>query len=920
MNERTRSFRGTHRRKPAAPPALVWLQGCLLLLGAVLLSGCGAGALAGAAAALASGGGGGGGSGAEGAQQPTGPTGPSDYPPAPSGPFVEIAANGEIVDMVLSSDGSRAYCSDSKAKEIVEIDLKNRTLARRIQLDFQPGRIDLHPSGQLLYVVDSTPGNPSVREINLESELERTFAMPEGVVDVAVDTTRLFVSLASSGLLIKQLPDGPITTVTGYSVLYNAVLLLDRVKQTLYVLGNIPYTLGRFDVSGAVPVLGAVSWKEPMDSTHLALSPDGQALLVQKNLGLREISSYDFTLTFGDYSLPGGPLGPGIFDTVLAKVWAARFTESGWKMYQFDRKTFQPERIIDISSIAGTKAMGPNLLRITPDSSRLLFTYRIGSPASQDRILLIDTSAAEPLPPAPSGTDTPGLFQIQHVTDLEATKAKDRVTGEIHYRLYAADHHANQVLVIDAATDSLLSVLDVGAKPRQLAVRPGGDLLAVTLDGSNSVAVIDPTAGAVKTLPLGATLYDVAFGPEGSLYVLAQGVSDRELRIIDPGTMTEKKKVVVHGTRMLVGYLAKKLFTWFEDGATYSRYDIPSGFLLEASATLSDTGKKMVLSPEGKSFLSGSMHEHSTETFKNIGTFSHPFPSEYPPTLYSREGAYVYGFGTTPEKQLLAYSHEDRKMLWVGPVPFEPLETMSASVASPVGDKIYVATYITGELGTTPGHIRTLPLPSVQAKGTGLEAKFFDLPADSSAIGAAVASGFSGYSPGTFSLLAAKTMQADLVSTQFPHVVFSPLTSPETGDFLYWGPNNNPEPTSTGGVGGDDILVLPPGGQDSFGAQFTGFIAILFPGTYTFRVGTEGWLKLRIGAEDVIPTSGPFISNTVTEGTVTFQAAGYYLLELNYGHVASWATLVLEGKGPGLPGGIIPKHFFQFTTPSPTDP
>lgn len=885
------------------------------------LTGCGAGAVAGALAALAGGGGGGGSSDGSPAAGPSEPSTPAiEETPPPIGPQ-DVFDASQILDIELSPDGTRAYCSDHLAKEIIVIDVANRLELGRLKLDIKPGPLAIHPSGKLLYTLDWSNGlQPYVLEINLPEKKSKKIGLPHGGIHLAVDATRLFVSTNTHELLIKQLPDGPITTVTD-SKFSNVHLLLDIPRQKLFTIEQQGYSLARYSVAGGTPLVESYL-PQAANSSHLALSADGKALLLYANMGLREISATDLSVKNGEYYLPGGALSPGVFDPIFPKVWAARHTDKGWSIYEFDRKTFLPVRLIDLSSSTGSKSVGPVRMRITPDGSKIVFSYGTGVDNPREKILLVDTSYAEPIPPSPVAGDQPGLYQVQYVTDLDAVKYKNPVTSQVYRRVYAADHYANRVLVIDGATDTLLKIYEIGSKPRMLAVNPAGDLLAVTLEGSDSVGLIRVFQDDVKILPFGVSLYDVAFGPDGQLYVLAKGLSDPELYLVNPTTFA-KKKLSVKGKRLAVEPVVQKLFTW-EQNSLY-RYDIPSGFLLDAAATLYDapaySSPGIAFSPDGKYFLFGGEYEYSSVTLKTLGTFERPWPlNPYFPRLYSRDGSYVYGFETTPGKQLITHSHEDRKLLWMAGFSQVPSELVAVSVV--LGEKLYLGTNIQEPGKPLSGRIQRINLPTVQAKGTGLATRFFDLPYDAKgiAVETAVASRFSGYAPGSFGMITSTGEAYGFLSADFPHVNFDIAGIPGPGEVHYWGPNNFPEATSSSSVSGDDVVVIAPGGTTALGAQFSGFVAILFPGTYSFQIKAKGWVNLWIGDMQVIPTSGPFDTPTETSGTLSISSAAYYPIELNFGQLSGQATLVLKGIGPGLPGGIIPKHFFQSTTPPPTDP
>lgn len=701
--------------------SLTWLQGCLLLPGFLLLSGCGAGALAGAAAAL--GGGSGGGAGDSSAAAPVGPgdaQGPS-YSPEPMQSLGEIAHADvtQVVDIVLAQDGARAYCSDLHAKEIIEVDVPERRILRRIKLDFAPGLLALHPAGELLYVLDWTAGaKPQVVELELSTEKQKKFTLPDRPTGISVDAARLFVSVGAYTMVIQPLPDGEATTVLDEKFDYMR-LTLDRDRQKLYSMSSLSFSLGRFDVAGATPI-AETYLHQAAQSTQLSMSADGKALLVHGNLGLREIPSDNFTVKNGDYTLPDTAPTVGIFDPVLPKVWAAAPESSGWKIYEFDRPTFQPWRFLDLLTLAGSPATGPAVLRITPDGSRLVFSFTVPGSPSGGRLLLVDTSAAQPFAPGPTPPPSEALLLAGNIIDMAAAQWKDPATGQIKYRVYAADGWNQRVFAIDPVSETVAKILLFDAQPYRLAASPDGNILAIVLLYTpNAVALIRNEKDQPDLIPIVGFPRDVAFGPSGELYLLTEL---GKLYAYDSVTLTKSKEIDVgYAERLEVDLVGKKLYVTTGNGV--KRFDIPTGLAQDGFLSLGPVNQAYDMqgasvSPDAKSFLVyASEYEFSAETMKPLGAFERPVP-ENPayPRLYSEDGAYVYGYTTTPGKELVIYSRAERKVIWIGSIPLLVNEVRAASVLSPLGDKIYLATRFVYPDNNKPSRILAVSLPMLQAK------------------------------------------------------------------------------------------------------------------------------------------------------------------------------------------------------------
>ncbi len=194
---------------------------------------------------------------------------------------------------------------------------------------------------------------------------------------------------------------------------------------------------------------------------------------------------------------------------------------------------------------------------------------------------------------------------------------------------------------------------------------------------------------------------------------------------------------------------------------------------------------------------------------------------------------------------------------------------------------------------------------SFEVKGTagnGLQMRLFDTPDPI----AAVQSGFVGLTPGEFMVTTAHGTFS-VTSFVVPVVNFA-LTGFEGEAFFNVGPNGVIDAGSTALTPvGDDISVQPPGGNDTFGASFAGFLFLPTGGDVTFTVGVDDVFDLIVDRQSVL-------RNLELTPFREFSArvklpSGFIPVTLNFGESGGGALIVLSAAGGGLPGGVIPQEF-----------
>ncbi len=172
---------------------------------------------------------------------------------------------------------------------------------------------------------------------------------------------------------------------------------------------------------------------------------------------------------------------------------------------------------------------------------------------------------------------------------------------------------------------------------------------------------------------------------------------------------------------------------------------------------------------------------------------------------------------------------------------------------------------------------------------------------------AAVGTGFAGLTPGTFSV----TTTGGTISTtsyQVPVVNF-PDNANDIAAFYNVGPNGANNGSSATVPGGDDLSIQPPGGNETFGAAFTGYLYLPAGGNVTFNVLIDDAFKLIVN--NVVVSQYLSITDLASFTGIAYGLpAGFVPITLYYGENSGEADVVLlSASGGGLPVGVIPQDY-----------
>ncbi|MGH6838941.1 MAG: beta-propeller fold lactonase family protein [Methylocella sp.] len=151
---------------------------------------------------------------------------------------------------------------------------------------------------------------------------------------------------------------------------------------------------------------------------------------------------------------------------------------------------------------------------------------------------------------------------------------------------------SNNVSVIDTATNTVEpTVITVGTNPVAIAVTPDGKRAFVANESSNTVSVIETAANKVlATVPVGNSPNGVAVTPDGKRAYVAN-LTDGTVSVIDTATNTVLATVTVGSLPVAIGIIPDIPLAALSGTLTISLGKTPNtdSFLLKSSFTLGST-------------------------------------------------------------------------------------------------------------------------------------------------------------------------------------------------------------------------------------------------------------------------------------------------------------------------------------------
>jgi RHS repeat-associated protein len=215
-----------------------------------------------------------------------------------------------------------------------------------------------------------------------------------------------------------------------------------------------------------------------------------------------------------------------------------------------------------------------------------------------------------------------------------------------------------------------------------------------------------------------------------------------------------------------------------------------------------------------------------------------------------------------------------------------------------------------GSVMLVQGDGNTLTFRSVSPVTGGLKMQMFNTTNPFSAL----SNQFVGMTPGNFTVTTANAAPLTVNSFIVPTVNF-PFAPFAAAAFYNVGPNGTVQGSAPTTPLGDDISFQPPGGNDTFGARFSGYVHLPTGGNVTFSVYVDDACTLRVNGQLLISQTSSCGFCTLS-GTLTNAPAGWLPIQFDYVENTGNARVGLQAVGGGLPGGLIPAAFLS-TTPGP---
>jgi YVTN family beta-propeller protein len=118
--------------------------------------------------------------------------------------------------------------------------------------------------------------------------------------------------------------------------------------------------------------------------------------------------------------------------------------------------------------------------------------------------------------------------------------------------LYVSSRDAGTVVAVDPVTNTITRTYTLGGMPQRLAVALDGSELYVANEVSG-LDVVDVASGTVNSISFGTAAYGLGLTPDGAqIYVLLPQMG--EVRVLNRATLDAVKTLLIGGTPRNVGF------------------------------------------------------------------------------------------------------------------------------------------------------------------------------------------------------------------------------------------------------------------------------------------------------------------------------------------------------------------------------
>jgi len=217
-------------------------------------------------------------------------------------------------------------------------------------------------------------------------------------------------------------------------------------------------------------------------------------------------------------------------------------------------------------------------------------------------------------------------------------------------RGYVTISSSNQVVVIDRATDTLLTPITVGSGPMSIAFLPDGSRAYVANYNDGTVTVINPATGAtITTITVGRAPFFIAMSPDGSKAYVPNSAAGN-VSVISTATNTVIATVTVGLAPVAVAFNPAGTRAYVANGTNVTGGNSVSVINVATSAivtTIALTGVPYgaAVSPDGLSLYVSRVNGNKVSiisTATNTVTTTFDVPSKPEGVTFSPDGKKVY--------------------------------------------------------------------------------------------------------------------------------------------------------------------------------------------------------------------------------------------------------------------------------------
>lgn len=461
--------------------------------------------------------------------------------------------------VAFSPDGKTAYVTNGDDDTVSVIDTTTHAVSS-FAVTGEPHRPAVTPDGTTLYILGGaglyaidtathtgvtvpTPGNPQHLRLS-----------PDGKTAYFTVNTELWaVDTATNAVTAKK---GAVSHANG--------LAISPDGGTAYI-GSGGFAFIQVLNLGAEGGPGIVL---PSKQNHLTISPDGTRLYAT-SADTNEVYVLDTATRVVVATIPvgGNPYGVAVSpDSALAYV--ANNTDGTVSVVWTGLASHKAAPTVTAEAGPPDATTGAVLLTVdTADADGDHVTLTVGAPTigtlvdNGDGTFTFTPSLADRLTGgaatlAFTATDAHGLSTVETI-DIPVTAATpNSVIGTIYLGVdngshelllsadgktaYTAAWPAGKVIVIDTATNTVITTIAVGAGPTGLALHPDGTTLWVANTDSKTVSVIDTETNAVlHTLTnAGSSPHLVVFTPDGAYAYIVQRANADDANVVVLNTLT----------------------------------------------------------------------------------------------------------------------------------------------------------------------------------------------------------------------------------------------------------------------------------------------------------------------------------------------------------------------------------------------